>query len=252
MTPEPLQPDFAVPRHVGLIMDGNGRWAKRTGQPRLRGHEAGVESVRDVVEAAAEWGIQHLTLYAFSVENWPRPPEEVEGLMAFLAHFLREEEPTLLRNGVRLKGLGDLSQLPAQVRATLAEVEQNTAGGDRLTLRLALSYGGRQEIAHAARKLAQEALDGKRSVDSIDLESLSASMYDPEMPDPDLIVRTASEIRLSNFLLWQASYAEFHFTDTLWPDFRREHLYRALQDYHGRVRRFGKVLSRDPAVEDPA
>lgn len=250
--PEPLQPDFQVPQHVGLIMDGNGRWAKRTGQPRLRGHEAGVESVRDVVEAAAEWGISHLTLYAFSVENWQRPPEEVAGLMAFLAHFLREEEPTLLRNGVRLKGLGDLASLPPEVRATLAEVEHNTSGGKRLTLRLALSYGGRQEIAAAAQKLAQEVAAGMRCAESIDVEALSAAMYDPAMPDPDLIVRTASELRLSNFLLWQASYAEFHFTETLWPDFRREHLFRALRDYHGRVRRFGKVLSRDPAVEDQA
>lgn len=247
--PDPLVPDFPLPQHVGLIMDGNGRWARRADLPRLRGHEAGVDAVRDVVEAAAEWGIPHLTLYAFSLENWQRPEEEVAGLMAFLARFLADEEAGLIENRIRLRGLGFLEDLPAEVQDTLHRVEESTAGGDRLTLRLALSYGGRQEIAAAARELAREALRGERAVEDIDVDALASRLHDPDMPDPDLIVRTAGEVRLSNFLLWQASYAEFHFTEVLWPDFRRQHLFRALRDYHGRVRRFGKVLTRDPAVE---
>jgi len=250
--PDPLVPDFPLPDHVGLIMDGNGRWARRMGQPRLRGHEAGIEAVRDVVEAGAEWGIKNLTLYAFSVENWQRPQEEIAGLMAFLKHFLLSEEALLRDKGIRLQGLGFLEDLPTEVQDTLRAVEERTAAGDCLTLRLALSYGGRQEIAAAARRLAAEVAAGERQVDGIDVEAMASAMHDPSMPDLDLMVRTAGEMRLSNFLLWQASYAEFHFTEVLWPDFRREHLFRALRDYHSRVRRFGKVLQQDPAVEGQA
>ncbi|MHC4823645.1 MAG: polyprenyl diphosphate synthase [Planctomycetota bacterium] len=243
------KPDFPVPRHVGVIMDGNGRWAKRSGLLRLRGHEAGVDAVRDTVEASAEWGIEHLTLYAFSVENWQRPAAEVEGLMRFLARFLKQEKEGLIKNRIRLQGLGRLEDLPAKVQEALAEVEQATAGGDRMTLRLALSYGGRQELVDGMRQLLRDAALGKMSAEQVDVETIGNYLYDPSMPDPDLIVRTAGEVRLSNFLLWQASYAEFHFTDVLWPEFRRANLLEALRDYHTRVRRFGKVLKRDPAVE---
>jgi len=239
-----------MPRHVGVIMDGNGRWARRTGLMRLRGHEAGVEAVRDTVEAAAEWGIEHLTLYAFSVENWQRPKLEVDGLMRFLANFLAKEKDGLVKNRIRLQGLGRLQDLPNKVADALADVEEATKDGDRMTLRLALSYGGRQEILDGIQKILTDVESGKTKAADVDLKSIAASLYDPSMPDPDLIIRTAGEIRLSNFLLWQASYSEFHFTDVLWPDFRREQLLLALRDYHSRVRRFGKVLDRDPAVEN--
>jgi len=242
------RPDFPIPRHVALIMDGNGRWAKRGGKIRLRGHEAGVESVRDVVTAASEWGIEHLTLYAFSIENWSRPKLEVSGLMRFLKRFLKEERQLMLDKGIALRGLGQLSDLPDDVLAVLRETESATAGGTRMTLRLALSYGGRQEILTSMRALAKQVQDGTLQPNQIDDAALMSRMFDPEMPDPDLIIRTAGEIRLSNFLLWQASYAEFYFTHVLWPDFRREHLLTALREYDGRVRRFGAVLDDDPAV----
>ena len=238
-----LKPDFPVPQHVAIIMDGNGRWAERSGLERLRGHEAGVESVRDIVEACTEWPIEHLTLYAFSAENWQRPDLEVAGLMAFLAHFLAAEEPNMVRNGVRLRAIGDLDSLPEEVRAQLRATEQATAAGSKLTLRLALSYGGRQEIVDAAKRLAGEVAAGTLAADAIDTQRFSAALYDSEMPDPDLVIRTAGEQRLSNFLLWQASYAELHFSDALWPEFRRDHLLAALRDFHGRVRRFGKVVA---------
>ncbi len=245
-----LTPDFPVPQHVGIIMDGNGRWARRSGLMRLRGHEAGVEAVRDTVEACAEWGIPHLTLYAFSVENWQRPQAEVDGLMKFLVRFLHHEKADLVKNRIHLKGLGRLRDLPTAVTEALQEVEQATRGGDRMTLRLALSYGGRQELMDAFCRLAAKVRQGQLNPNSVSMEDIHAALYDSSMPDPDLIIRTAGEVRLSNFLLWQASYAEFHFTDVLWPEFRRQHLLHALKDYHARVRRFGKVIEQDPAVED--
>lgn len=244
-----LRPDFPVPRHVAVIMDGNGRWARRAGSLRIRGHEAGARAVRDVTTAAAEWGIQHLTLYAFSLENWQRPRREVQALMALLRRYLDQELPTLLDNGVRLRAVGRLEDLPPRVRSRLQEVEEATAGCSRMMLRLCLSYGGRQELTDAVRRIAREIRDGRLAPEAVDEGVLQAHMYDPEMPDPDLIVRTAGEIRLSNFLLWQSSYAEFWFTEVLWPDFRREHLLQALADYDRRVRRFGRVLEDDPAVQ---
>lgn len=231
-----LKPDFGpLPRHVAVIMDGNGRWARQRGQNRLKGHEAGAESAREAVSACAEWGIRNLTLYAFSRENWSRPRVEVEGLMHFLQRFLDSREEELQREGVRLCGLGRLDDLPAGPRAALRRVEASTAGNQRLTLRLALSYGGRQEILDAAAALARSGVTAPTA------EQFQAALYDPQMPDPDLIVRTAGEQRLSNFLLWQASYAELWFTEVLWPDFRRAHLLAALRDFHGRTRRFGGV-----------
>jgi|FLOH01.1.fsa_nt_gi undecaprenyl diphosphate synthase len=249
MTETP-KPDFAVPRHVGIIMDGNGRWARRSGLIRLRGHEAGIDAVRDTVEAAAEWGIEHLTLYAFSVENWQRPRTEVAGLMRFLEQFLRNEKAAMLRDGIRLRVLGRVADLPAGVQDQVRDVEAATAQCARMTLRLALSYGGRQELTDAVRKLAMEVAAGRLLPEDIDASTIESQLYDPQMPDPDLIIRTAGEVRLSNFLLWQASYAEFHFLDILWPEFRREHLLHALRDFDGRVRRFGKVLKQDPAAEE--
>ncbi|KAA3607074.1 MAG: di-trans,poly-cis-decaprenylcistransferase [Planctomycetota bacterium] len=239
-----MKPDFPVPEHVAIIMDGNGRWARRSGWLRLRGHEGGAEAVRDVTEAAAEWGVKHLTLYAFSMENWQRPQAEVDALMRLLQRYLKKELRTLLDNGVRLQAIGRLQDLKASVRQALADTEAKTAHGKAMTLRLALSYGGRQEILDGIRRLLAESPPDR----SIQQEDLAAVLYDPSMPDPDLVIRTAGEQRLSNFLLWQASYAELYFTDVLWPDFRRQHLLAALKDYHGRVRRFGKVLENDPAV----
>lgn len=238
-----------LPRHVAIIMDGNGRWANRGGRMRLRGHEAGVDSVRDVTTAAAEWGIKNLTLYAFSVENWSRPPREVRGLMRFLKRFLDEELATLLDNGVRLLGIGRLLDLPDDVLEKLRSVEQKTEHCTTMTLRLALSYGGRQEIVDAVRQIALEAQEGRLEPDQVDIKAIASRLYHPDMPDPDLIIRSAGELRLSNFLLWEASYSEFYFTETLWPDFRRKNLQIALQAYAERVRRFGRVLENDPAAE---
>jgi undecaprenyl diphosphate synthase len=230
-------------------MDGNGRWAKGKGWARLQGHEAGVEAVRDVTTAAASWGIEHLTLYAFSVENWQRPKREIVGLMRFLKRFLRTELETLLENGIRLKGLGDLQALPADVLKVLHETEAATVHGDQMTLRLALSYGGRQEITHAAKELARQVAQGSKKLEEVTVESLTASLYDADMPDVDLVIRTAGELRLSNFLLWQASYAEFSFTPVLWPDFRRGDLWKALEDFDHRIRKFGLVVEADSAAE---
>lgn len=240
-----------LPRHVAIIMDGNGRWARRGGMLRLRGHEAGVKSVREITTASAEWGVQHLTLYAFSVENWSRPASEVRGLMRFLKRFLREELETLLQNEVRLQGIGRLQDLPDDVLKVLREIEAATADCKRMVLRLALSYGGRQEIADAARELACKAVRGEIDAESIDGDAIAAHLYDPSMPDPDLVIRSAGELRLSNFLLWEASYAEFWFTDVMWPDFRRAHLAEACEAYASRVRRFGRVIEDDPAAQTP-
>ena len=236
-----MKPDFPVPLHVALIMDGNGRWARRSGLARIRGHRAGVDAVRDVVEAAAEWGIAHLTLYAFSNENWSRSKAETSALMELLKRFLGKEEDRLVRNGIRLLGLGNLDELPSSVLRQLRQTEEASSAGDRMTLRLALSYGGRQELVLAMRALAEKVAAGEITPKELDEVALSGHLHHPGMPDPDLVIRTAGEQRLSNFLLWQASYAELHFTPTLWPDFRRQDLLLALQDYHGRVRRFGGI-----------
>ena len=235
----------SLPCHVGIIMDGNGRWARAKGWNRLKGHEAGVEAVRDVTTAAAAWGIRHLTLYAFSCENWKRPQVEVAGLMRFLKRFLREERETLLDNGIRLKGVGDLESLPSDVLNVLKETENATVKGNDLTLRLALSYGGRQEIVYAAKKIALDVIEKKKKISDVTVPRFSESLYDSTMPDLDLVIRTAGELRLSNFLLWQASYAEFVFTDVLWPDFRRSHLKLALEEFVSRERRFGAVVDPD-------
>ena len=239
------RPDCAMPCHVAIIMDGNGRWAKSQGWQRLRGHQAGIDSVRDVVEACAEWGIANLTLYAFSTENWSRPRLEVAGLMKYLKSFLLAEKRTLLENGVRLQGLGQLEDLPDEVLSVLRQVEADTAHCTGMTLRLALSYGGRQEIATAVKQVCKKVSAGELAIDDVTPELIHNNLYDPQMPDPDLVIRTANEHRLSNFLLWQASYAEFCFVEKLWPEFRRGDLGEAVLNYSQRLRKFGKVVEND-------
>jgi undecaprenyl diphosphate synthase len=239
---EAVRPDAAaLPVHVAIIMDGNGRWARERQLPRAVGHRQGVESVREIVANCRDLAIGHLTLYAFSTENWNRPPLEVQALMALLRTFLQGEMDNLHRNRVRLRCLGQMERLPAEVRQTLEQAIAKTAGNTALNLNLALSYGGRQEITAAARQLAAECRAGLVRPEEITEELLAARLYTAGQPDPDLLIRTGGESRLSNFLLWQLSYAEIHITETLWPDFRRDEFLAALVDFQGRQRRFGRT-----------
>ena len=215
----------AVPRHVAIIMDGNGRWAKLRGKPRTMGHRSGVEAVRRTVEAAAEIGIEYLTLYGFSTENWKRPESEVSDLMGLLRLFIKRELATLHKNGVRIRIIGDRTRFDDDIRVLLANAEERTQGNTRLNLTIALSYGARAEIA-----------------DAIDESVVEAHLMTVGMPDPDLLIRTSGEQRISNFLLWQSAYTEFVFDDVLWPDFGREHLEKAIENFAGRERRFGAVI----------
>jgi len=227
------------PVHVAIIMDGNGRWAKARGLPRVAGHRKGAEAVRAAVRAAADLGVSYLTLYSFSTENWNRPPDEVSALMGLLRIYLRNEVKELHKNGVRLLVVGDRSRLERDIVSLIEEAEAKTAANTRLTLVLALSYGGRAEIVHAARSLARDVAEGKLSADAIDEDILSGRLFTTGIPDPDLLIRTSGEQRISNFLLWQCAYAEMVFTDTLWPDFAKADLEQAIRDFHGRVRRYG-------------
>jgi undecaprenyl diphosphate synthase len=227
------------PVHVAIIMDGNGRWAKARGLPRTAGHKRGAEAVRRTVEAAREMGVSYLTLYAFSSENWKRPAGEVTDLMGLLRLYLRNEVNNLHKNGIRLKVIGDRSRLGADIVRLIEESEAKTADNTALTLLLALSYGGRQEIVEASRALAREVAVGRISPDAVDEDSISARLSTAGIPDPDMIIRTSGEQRISNFLLWQGAYAELVFMDTLWPDFGRPELEAAIRDFHGRDRRFG-------------
>jgi len=236
------KPDTAtLPRHIAIIMDGNGRWAEQQGKPRIMGHRAGVESVQDIVRAARELGIGVLTLYAFSTENWKRPPLEVQALMGLLKSFLESELGTMVHNNVSLRCLGQKDRIPAEVRQVLERVIQETSGNTGLILNLALSYGGRNEITQAVQAVAQKCLAGDLSPEKIDQAVLEQHLYTAGLPDPDLLIRTGGETRLSNFLLWQASYAELYFTEILWPDFRRQDLLNAIHDFQKRQRRFGKT-----------
>jgi len=236
-------PDLAAPPdgplHVGLIMDGNRRWAKARGLPRALGHKAGVEAVRRTIQAAADAGIGWLTLFAFSSENWRRSAYEVRDLTGLLRIYLRREVNTLAKNGVRLRVIGERERFGPETVAAIEAAEQSTAHNTRLNLTVALSYGARAEIASAARSIAQEVAAGRLDPASIDEETLTRHLATRSMPDPDLIIRTSGEQRLSNFLLWQAAYAEFVFLDVLWPDFDASHLGQALTEYRRRVRRFG-------------
>lgn len=229
----------AIPRHVAVIMDGNGRWAERRGLDRVQGHRAGIEAVRATVRAAHELGVRFLTLYAFSTENWSRPKGEVDALMGLLEHYLEAEIEELDRNGIRLRAIGRLDRLPELARAKLDEALHRTRDNGEMTVVFALSYGGRTEIADAARKLARDVEQGKLDPEQIDEKTFAAYLYDPELPDPDLLIRTGGEARVSNFLLWQIAYAELHVTDVMWPDFRKSDLVEAVWDYQQRERRYG-------------
>jgi undecaprenyl diphosphate synthase len=234
-----------LPRHVAIIMDGNGRWAVARGKGRTAGHRAGIDSVRAVVDAALDLGLPELTLYAFSVDNWKRPKAEVAFLMRLLRSYLAEQRRKMVRDGVRLAVFGDVDGLPAPVRAELAKTVEATAGGARLGVNLALNYGAQEEIARAARLLAADAVAGRLKPEDITPAVLAGRLYTAGHPDPDLVIRTAGELRLSNFLLWQSSYAEFWVTPVLWPDFRRPQLEEALESYSRRERRFGALQPPD-------
>ncbi|MCC6670704.1 MAG: di-trans,poly-cis-decaprenylcistransferase [Planctomycetes bacterium] len=224
-------------------MDGNGRWARKKGWQRVRGHEHGITAVRETVTECARLGVQALTLYAFSEENWSRPETEIAALMSLLKRFLVEERPTLMQNGVKLVHAGRRERLSPEVLALLAESVALTAGNDRMTLCLAISYGARTELVDAMRAIARKVAAGQLEPEAIDEATISAHLYRPELPDPDLLIRTAGELRVSNFLLWQISYAEIWVTDLCWPEFRKQHLWQALQAYGKRERRFGRVPS---------
>jgi undecaprenyl diphosphate synthase len=229
-----------LPRHVAIIMDGNGRWAKLRHKRRVEGHRAGIESVRDVVETSARLGLQVLTLYAFSVENWKRPRTEVSTLMSLLKHYLRKELDTLLRNNIRFQVIGRPQELPRDVQDELARGMERTREGTGLLFNIALNYGGRTEITDAVRRLIADVQAG-RAAPEIDETTLSSYLYTAGQPDPDLLIRTSGELRVSNFLLWQIAYAEIWVTDVLWPDFRRRHLLQAVADYQKRERRYGGI-----------
>jgi undecaprenyl diphosphate synthase len=230
-----------IPNHVAIIMDGNGRWARQKGLPRIEGHRAGAKSVPAVMRACRETGVRYLTLYAFSTENWSRPKSEVMGLMKLLVQFMNDNEPELHKNQVRLRTIGRFGDLPAAVQFVLNRVIKATAGYDRYHLTLALSYGARDEITQAARAIARLAKNGELNPDAIDEATIASHLFTAGIPDPDLLIRTSGELRLSNFLLWQLSYAEFYVTETLWPDFREADFRKALEAYARRQRRFGGI-----------
>jgi undecaprenyl diphosphate synthase len=230
-----------LPKHLAIIMDGNGRWAKQQGLIRVIGHENGTKSVRDVVEASAEIGIEHLTLYAFSTENWKRPKLEVQTLMKLLVKSLKKEIQTLQDNSIKLCAIGNLSDLPKKAHKELLEVIEKTKDNKRMTLTLALSYGSREEIVSVITELAHKVKNNIISIESIDESIINKHLYTQNLPDVDLLIRTSGEQRISNFLLWQIAYAELYFTDILWPDFKKKDLYEALINYQNRERRFGKT-----------
>ena len=242
--PDPILADVLaheVPRHVAIIMDGNGRWAAQRGLPRWRGHREGMRSVRSAVETALEIGLEHLSLYAFSRENWSRPIEEIGALMSLLAEFVDREREELRDQGVRTRVFGDRGRLPPAALASVERLESTTAGGDRMQLNVAISYGSRDEITAAARALCRDVVAGRLDPGAITPDDLAARLYTAGWPDPDLLVRTSGELRISNFLLWQIAYAEIYVTETLWPDFRRDQFLAAIREYQGRDRRFGGV-----------
>jgi undecaprenyl diphosphate synthase len=230
-----------LPAHVAIIMDGNGRWARERGEDRLYGHYHGVESVRDIVEGCAELGIRYLTLYAFSTENWDRPQYEVSGLMELLVQTIRKEVDELNKNRIKLHVIGDLTKLPDYARKELMEALQLTRNNDGLNLVMALSYSSRWEIIEAVKQIAHDVKDGKLDETQISHSKFSQYLATAEIPDPELMIRTSGEYRISNFLLYQLAYTELYFSQVLWPDFRKENLYEALLDYQGRERRFGKT-----------
>jgi undecaprenyl diphosphate synthase len=230
-----------LPKHIAVIMDGNGRWAKNHGKPRVFGHKNGVNAVREITEAAAELGVEHLTLYAFSSENWNRPKLEISALMGLLIETVKKELKTLNKNDIRLNAIGDIEHLPSKTREALLFGIENTKSNQRMTLNLALNYGARQEILHGIQSIVEEIINGKMDISDISEESFSKALFTNNIPDPDLMIRTSGEMRISNFLLWQSAYTELYFTPVLWPDFKKEHLYEAIVEYQKRERRFGKT-----------
>jgi len=228
-----------IPQHVAIIMDGNGRWAKKRGLPKLAGHRAGARSVDEITAAAAKLGVKVLTLYAFSTENWKRPKMEVEGLFRLLEKHLKKEEARLNKNNIKLSVVGDITALPASTQKLIRAVMGSTAGNTGMVLNIALNYGSRAEMLEAVRKLAKDAAAGAISPEEIDEKLFSSSLYTKNLPDPDLLIRTSGEKRISNFLLWQLSYAEFYFTEKLWPDFREADFKKAVREYGRRERRYG-------------
>ncbi len=238
---ERLRRQGGVPRHVAVIMDGNGRWAAQRGLPRPLGHQAGMGAVREVVEGALAAGVGVLTLFAFSQENWRRPAEEIDALMALLEEYVAREREELRRNGVSVRVLGDLERLGPGARAAVDRIVADTAGGTGLVLNLCISYGSRDEIAHAARRIAEEVAAGRLAPADVDADAVAARLWTAPLPDPDLLIRTSGEMRLSNFLLWQLAYAELWVTPVLWPDFTRSHLFEAILEFQRRDRRFGRV-----------
>lgn len=230
-----------IPNHLAIIMDGNGRWARKIGENRSIGHQNGVNSVRETVESCVEFGVKYLTLYAFSTENWSRPKEEVDALMTILVNSIASELPTMMQNKIKLTTVGNTDALPEECRAVLQRTKDQTAGHDKLTLNLALSYSGRWDLTRAVQKIAQQVKDGDLDVFSISEEVISRHLTTNFLPDPDLMIRTSGEFRLSNFLLWELAYTEIYISDVLWPDFTREHLLDAFVSYQKRERRYGKT-----------
>ncbi|NNJ69755.1 MAG: isoprenyl transferase [Kiritimatiellales bacterium] len=239
--PQPLE---KVPRHVAIIMDGNGRWAQERGLSRIEGHKEGAQSVRAALRAAKQAGIEFLTVYAFSTENWKRPPQEIDGLMKLLISSLNAYEQELHENKIRLRVMGQLERLPLPVRARIQKAIDATAAYTGHTFIIALSYGSRTEIAEAAKRITEKVQSGELKTEDIDEQAISDHLYLPDVPDPELMIRTSGELRLSNFLLWQLSYSEFYVTDTYWPDFREEQFFKALEAYNLRDRRYGAVKKK--------
>ncbi len=230
-----------IPKHIAIIMDGNGRWAQKKGAMRIFGHKNAIAAVRETIEASAELGVGYLTLYAFSTENWSRPKEEIQALMELLVNTIADEVPTMMKNNIRLTSIGDTESLPKSCRDKLGDAKKLTGENTGLTVILALSYSGRWELQHAFRDIAKKIVEGQIKVEEITQDLISAHLNTKDFPDPELLIRTSGEIRISNFLLWQLAYTELHFTEVLWPDFRKEHLYQAILDFQKRERRFGKT-----------
>lgn len=237
-----LEPDL-LPKHLAVIMDGNGRWAELRGLPRIAGHQEGIKSVRELISLSLDLGIKVLTIYAFSQENWNRPAQEITALMSLLEHYLSTERSSLVEKGVRFQTIGRVTSLPPSALQWVRTTERETAHLNKLILNVALSYGGRTELVDAAKDLARAVQDGRLSPDQIDERALQQALYTHDLPDPDLLIRTSGETRISNFLLWQLAYTELYFTPTLWPDFRRREALLALIEYQRRERRFGRVFS---------
>ncbi|MBM3438666.1 MAG: isoprenyl transferase [Bacteroidetes bacterium] len=230
-----------IPQHVAIIMDGNGRWAKQKGHMRIFGHRHGVKAVRAAIEAGAELGVKYLTMYAFSAENWTRPQQEVSALMELLVSTIEDELPTLMKNRIRLETIGNIEQLPAKCQVQLTKTKAKTAENDRLTLVLALSYSGRWDIIEAVKKVSKLVEEGVLKSEDIDESELNKALSTAQYPHPDLLIRSSGEQRISNFLMWEIAYSELYFTPVLWPDFTKDDFYRAIVDYQGRERRFGKT-----------